>query len=96
VTIYFEGAIYDQQNAFALSPIGRSTPPVVAREALTAVGIFDLREGRIMLTGSCSERAVAEWLGTTQLDLHQLVGAEAEHLVAGHADASILARHLCV
>lgn len=84
VTVYFEGAIYDQHNVRTLADrakhaAGRMIEQyptiatrVVPREALTAVGTFDLREGRIMLTGPSSERAVAEWLGTAQLDPAEL------------------------
>ena len=92
VTIYFEGAIYDQHNVRTLADrakhaAGRMIEKyptiatrVVPREALIAVGTFDLREGRIMLTGPSSERAVAEWLGTAQLDPAELQPSEE----AGH------------
>ena len=45
---------------------------VVPRDALSVVGTFSLREGRIMLTGPSSERAVAEWLGALRLDPAEL------------------------
>lgn len=40
---------------------------MVPREALVVVGTFDLREGRIMVTGGQSERAVAAWIGVPHL-----------------------------
>jgi hypothetical protein len=84
VTVYFEGAIYDHENVRTLADratqaAGRMIEryPTVAkrmilRDALVAVGTFDLRKRRIMLTGPHSERAVAEWLGTVQLDPAEL------------------------
>lgn len=41
---------------------------LVPRDAVSVVGTFSLREGRIMLTGPSSERAVAEWLGALRFD----------------------------
>jgi hypothetical protein len=85
LTIYFEGAIYDQANVRtfadrATQAAGRMVEryPTVARrevscDALTAVGTFDLGRRRIILTGPYSERAVAEWLGTVQLDPTELL-----------------------
>jgi hypothetical protein len=84
VTIYFEGAIYDQHNVRTLADRAKHAAGrmieryptiatrVVLRETLTAVGIFDSCEGWIMLTGPSSERAVAEWLGMAQLDPAEL------------------------
>lgn len=85
VTVYFEGAIYDQANVRTLADratqaAGRMVEryPTVAKrvipcDALTAVGTSDLRRRRIILTGPHSERAVAEWLGTVQLDSAELL-----------------------
>ncbi|HWA53297.1 MAG TPA: hypothetical protein VG816_03915, partial [Solirubrobacterales bacterium] len=39
---------------------------------LIAIGTFDLRDRRIILTGPHSERAVAEWLGTVRLNPAEL------------------------
>lgn len=84
VRIYFEGAIYDQLNVRALADrashaAGRmveeyptTATGVVPRDALVVVGTFDLREGRILLTGPHSERAVADWLGVPRLDPAEL------------------------
>jgi hypothetical protein len=84
VTVYFEGAIYDQENVRTLADratqaAGRMIEhyPTVARrvvpcDALLAVGTYDLRRRRITLTGPHSERAVAEWLGTVRLDPAEL------------------------
>lgn len=85
VKIYFEGAIYGApQNVRTLADRARQAAGrmveeypttamrVVPRDALVAVGTFDLRAGRIMLTGPHSERAVADWLGTPQLDPAEL------------------------
>lgn len=49
------------------------TKRVVPCDALMAVGTFDLRGRRIILTGPHSERAVAEWMGTVQLDPTELL-----------------------
>ena len=85
VGIYFEGAIFGQENMRSLADrathaAGRmlerypsAATLVVPRNALLAVGIFDFQEGRIALTGSDSERAVAAWLGTLRLDPAELV-----------------------
>jgi hypothetical protein len=79
VEVYFEGAIFGQENMRTLADrathaAGRmleryatTAARIVPRDALLAVGTFDFREGRIRLTGSDSERAVATWLGTPQL-----------------------------
>lgn len=85
VKIYFEGTIYGApQNVRTLADRARQAAGrmveeypttamrVVPREALVAVGTFDLRAGRIVLTGPHSERAVADWLGTPQLDPAEL------------------------
>ena len=85
VKIYFEGAIYGApQNVRTLADRARQAAGrmveeypttamrVVPRDALVAVGTFDLRSGRVMLTGPHSERAVADWLGTPQLDPTEL------------------------
>jgi hypothetical protein len=88
VTIYFEGAIYDPQNVRTLADrakhaAGRmieqyptTATRLVPRDALVVVGTFDLREGCIQLAGPHSERAVADWLGTTQLDPAELRPSE--------------------
>jgi hypothetical protein len=85
VKIYFEGSIYGApQNVRTLADRARhaagrmveeyptAAMRVVPRDALVAVGTFDLRSGRIMLTGPQSERAVADWLGMPQLDPTEL------------------------
>lgn len=84
VTVYFEGAIYDHENVRTLADratqaAGRMVEryPTVAKrvvpcDALIAIGTFDLRDRRIILTGPHSERAVAEWLGTVRLDPAEL------------------------
>lgn len=72
VTIYFEGAISDQENVRTLADranqaAGRmiqSYPTTamrsVPRDILMAVGTFDLQKRQIFLTGPHSEGAVAE------------------------------------
>lgn len=82
VTIYFEGATFENVRSLAdratqaagrmVEQYATSAVRVVPREALTVVGTFDLREGRIMLAGPHSEQAVAEWLGTPRLDPAEL------------------------
>ncbi|HEX4669296.1 MAG TPA: hypothetical protein VH275_04895 [Solirubrobacterales bacterium] len=84
MTVYFEGTIYDHENVRTLADratqaAGRLVERyptvarrVVSRDALTAVGSFDLGRRRIILTGPHSERAVAEWLGTVRLDPAEL------------------------
>jgi hypothetical protein len=84
IEVYFEGAIFGQENMRTLADrathaAGRmleryatSAARIVPRDALLAVGTFDFREGRITLTGADSERAVAAWLGTPQLDPAEL------------------------
>jgi hypothetical protein len=84
VTIYFEGAIYDQENIRTLADranqaAGRmiqryptTAMRAVPRDVLMAVGTFDLHTRQIILTGPHSEGAVAEWLGMVQLDPAQL------------------------
>jgi hypothetical protein len=84
VEVYFEGAIFGQENMHTLADrathaAGRmleryatSAARIVPRDALLAVGTFDFRSGRITLTGADSERVVAAWLGTPQLDPAEL------------------------
>jgi hypothetical protein len=84
VAIYFEGAIFGQQNMRTLADRARhaagrmiegyptTATRVVPREALSVVGKFSLREGRIMLIGPSVEQAVAEWLGALRLDPAEL------------------------
>jgi hypothetical protein len=84
VTIYFEGAIYEQENVRTFADranqaAGRmiqSYPTtamrVLPRDVLMAVGIFDSMRGQIILTGPHSEGAVAEWLGMVRLDPAEL------------------------
>lgn len=84
VRIYYEGALYGQVNMRTLADravhacgrLQQDYPTVAAkvvpREALTVVGTFDPREGKIMLTGRQSERAVADWLGVSVLDPAEL------------------------
>ena len=84
VEVYFEGAIFGQENMRTLADraahaAGRmleryatTATRIVPRDALLAVGTFDFREGQITLTGSDSERAVTVWLGTSQLDPAEL------------------------
>jgi hypothetical protein len=84
VTIYFEGAIYVQENVRTLADranqaAGRmlqryptTAMRVVPRDVLMAVGTFDPQRRQIFLTGPHSEGAVAEWLGMVQLDPAEL------------------------
>jgi hypothetical protein len=84
VEVYFEGAIFGQQNMRTLADrathaAGRmleryatTAARIVPRDALLAVGTFDFRKGQITLTGADSERAVAAWLGTPRLDPAEL------------------------
>jgi hypothetical protein len=84
LTIYFEGAIYGQENMRTLADrtthaAGRMlegyatvATRLVPRDAVIAVGTFDFRAGRINLTGPGSERAVAAWLGTLRLEPSEL------------------------
>jgi hypothetical protein len=97
VEVYFEGAIFGQENMRTLADrathaAGRmleryatTAARIVPRDALLAVGTFDFREGRITLTGSDSERAVAVWLGTPQLDPAELVQGAPGRRTAAHA-----------
>jgi hypothetical protein len=99
VEVYFEGAIFGQENMRTLADrathaAGRmleryatTAARIVPRDALLAVGTFDFREGRIRLTGSDSERAVATWLGTPQLDPAELVQGAPGRSTAAHAAA---------
>lgn len=80
VEVYFEGAIFGQENMRTLADrathaAGRmleryatTAARIVPCDALLAVGTFDFRDGRITLTGADSERAVAVWLGMPRLD----------------------------
>jgi hypothetical protein len=84
VRVYYEGAFFGQVNMRTLADravhaCGRLqhdyptvAAKVVPRDALTVVGTFDPRSGRIMLTGMQSERAVADWLATPDLDPAEL------------------------
>src|SRR5436305_2005436 len=84
VEVYFEGAIFGQENMRTLADrathaAGRmaeryatSATRIVPRDALTAVGTFDPLQGLITLTGLDSERAVAVWLGMPRLDPAEL------------------------
>lgn len=82
VTIYFEGATFENVRSLAdratqaagrmVEQYATSAVRTVPREALTVVGTFNLREGRILLAGPHSKRAVAEWLGALRLDPAEL------------------------
>lgn len=84
VEIHFEaGALHQRQRETladrALSASGRLLGDTVGgmsrsvpRDALLVVGVFYFGEGRIVLTGRQSARAVADWLGTPQLDRVEL------------------------
>lgn len=84
VEVYFEGAIFGQENMRTLADrathaAGRmleryatTAARIVPRDALLAVGTFDFRRGQITLTGADSECAVAAWLGTPQHDPAEL------------------------
>lgn len=97
VEVYFEGAIFGQENMRTLADrathaAGRmleryatTAKRIVPRDALLAVGTFDFREGKITLTGWDSERAVAAWLGTPQLDSAELVQGARGRRTAAHA-----------
>lgn len=99
VEVYFEGAIFGQENMRTLADrathaAGRmleryatTATRIVPRDALLAVGTFDFREGRIRLTGSDSERAVAAWLGTPRLDPAELAQSAGGRRTAAHAAA---------
>jgi hypothetical protein len=99
VEVYFEGAIFGQENMRTLADrathaAGRmleryatTATRIVPRDALLAVGTFDFREGRIRLTGSDSECAVAAWLGTPQLDPAELIQGAPGRRAAAHAPA---------
>jgi hypothetical protein len=94
--VYFEGAIFGQENMRTLADrathaAGRmleryatTATRIVPRDALLAVGTFDFHEGSIRLTGSDSERAVATWLGTPQLDPAELVQGARVRRTAAH------------
>jgi hypothetical protein len=100
VEVYFEGAIFGQENMRTLADraahaAGRmleryatTAARIVPRDALLAVGIFDFHEGRIRLTGSDSERAVAVWLGTPRLDPAELVQGAPGRRTTAHAGAA--------
>jgi hypothetical protein len=84
VRIYFEGAIYGQSDMRTLADrvvhaFGRmledaptTATRLVPRDALVAVGTFESRPGRIVLTGEQSAAAVASWLGVPVLDPAEL------------------------
>lgn len=100
VEVYFEGAIFDQENMRTLADrathaAGRMlerystrATRIVPRDALLAVGTFDFRRGQITLTGADSERVVAAWLGTPQLDPAEL--AQGARRAARAADVAHL------
>jgi hypothetical protein len=79
VGIYFEGAIHGSTGMatladraiYAFGRLRDHAPTVAARlvprDALIAVGTFDPRSGRIMLTGAQSAAAVATWLGVLEV-----------------------------
>lgn len=99
VEVYFEGAIFGQENMRTLADrathaAGRmleryatTAARIVPRDALLVVGTFDFHEGCIRLTGSDSERAVAAWLGTPRLDPAELVQGAPGWRTAAHAAA---------
>lgn len=99
VEIYFEGAIFGQENMRSLAErathaAGRMlerhatrATQIVPRDALLAVGTFDFQEGRIRLTGSDSERVVAAWLGMPRLDPAELVQGAPGRRTAAHVAA---------
>jgi hypothetical protein len=99
VEIYFEGAIFGQENVRSLADRAMNAtarmleryPTVAARvvpqDALLAVGTFDFHAGLIKLTGSDSERAVAVWLGTPGLDPAELAHGARQRPTAAHAGA---------
>jgi hypothetical protein len=94
VEIYFESAAPERRGLRtladrALSASGRMLERavfggclLVPPKALTIVGTFNFAEGSIALTGPHSERAVADWLGTPQLDQGEL--RESGSIFAGH------------
>jgi hypothetical protein len=100
VEVYFEGAIFGQENMRTLADrathaAGRmleryatTAARMVPRDALLAVGTFDFRSGQITLTGADSERVVAAWLGTPQLDPAEL--AQGARQAARAADVAHL------
>jgi hypothetical protein len=99
VEIYFEGAIFGQENmrtladrathaaGWMLERYATTATRIVPRDALLAVGTFDFHEGRIPLIGSDSERAVAVWLGTPRLDPAELAQGARGRRAAAHAAA---------
>lgn len=101
VEVYFEGAIFGQENMRTLADrathaAGRmleryatTAARIVPRDALVVVGTFDFRSGRITLTGADSARVVAAWLGTPQLDPAEL--AQGARRAARAADVAHLA-----
>jgi hypothetical protein len=85
VEIYFESAASGRQRALrtladrALSASGRLLERaafggclLVSPAALTVVGTVNFPAGTLALTGTHSMRAVAAWLGTSQLDPGEL------------------------
>jgi len=107
VEVYFESAAPERRGLRtladrALSASGRMLEHAVfggclllPPKALTVVGILNFAEGSIALTGPQSERVVADWLGTPQLDQAEL--RESGSIVAGHelmSTGPISATHL--
>lgn len=75
----------------------------VPREALLVVGVFLFGEGRIVLTGKHSVRALADWLGLTRLGRAELrlegapqvgvqavAGTEAQEFSSARLDPALL------
>lgn len=99
VEIYFESAAPQRRGTRtladrALSASGRMLERavfggclLVPPSALTVVGTINFAEGGIALTGSQSERAVAEWLGSPQVDHAEL--RESGTPLSGHEVMSI-------
>jgi hypothetical protein len=94
IEVYFEGAVPGRRGLRtladrALSASGRLLERaafggclLVPPAALTVVGIVNFPTGTISLTGPHSERAVANWLGSPNLDPAEL--RESGDAVAGH------------
>jgi hypothetical protein len=106
VEVYFEGAILGQENMRTLADrathaAGRmleryatTAARIVPRDALVAVGTFDPRQGRIVLTDADSACAVAAWLGTPRLDPAELArGARGRRTAAHAGDVSVTVNH---
>lgn len=83
-----------------LDGVGGEGNRSVPREALVAVGVFLFGEGRIVLTGQQSVRALADWLGVARLGRPELrpamgvsLGAQvgsAQDLTAARLDPALL------